>query len=186
MNQTKYNPKEVQHSPMAPGQIIDISHLISSIGSAFTYPLTRKGMGVSAMNWLGPVAFFAMLAIAEMYRCGAILAYSGLWIAACFVQLFLRDRRQHSKYRGWPLTATLFRLRNEASGRVLEAILVFVVGVVLGTMEIHIGGFFMGAALCLFVREGIERAVEQKRIREMWDRAIEQQQMSNGFYDQGF
>jgi len=176
MPETKYRGQEVPHEWMSMPQTLDIVNVATAIYASCFYSLIGYGMGVSVLNWTGPLAFLGMLATAQFGRCLLMYAYLAAWFVACIVQLFLRDRTQHSMYRGYPILCKLLPI-TEPQAHVLEALVIGGLGIALQDTDAHISTFFMAGGVSLLIRECLDRAKQRQLQQQRQDALIEQQQM---------
>jgi hypothetical protein len=168
-------PQEVQKTGPDLAGITDILHVIASVHLTCFTPLLVTGMGCRALSVTGPCALIWMLAYAQFTYCGPLILYLGPWLLACFVQsVFLRDRRQHSRYTGYPLLCRF--VSNEGTARTLGALLLGGVGLGLLSVNEPLGHFVMGGGVAGVIKEAIEATWRQKMALDMHDAGLEAQQ----------
>jgi hypothetical protein len=171
--------KQGESKPMSMAQTTDIAYVGSCIVMAMFQPLLHIRMGKRALSWYGPVALLAMIGIAEFCRCGLILAYAFVWLIACFIQMFLRDKSRHSKDIGDPLLCCLTRSWN--SGVMLEACVLMGLGFVFPAVDMHFAGLLWMGGLGIAIRQAIEQTARREEIRLATDAAIEARNRGEAF-----
>ncbi len=120
-------------------------------------PFLRRGMGRRGIDRAGVFALVIIVFYAGHTRSAEMTAYFWGWLGAVVLQRLMCDRRQHSQYQGWPVF-TGWLVGNELHARLIEAVLVFIVGICLFSWSEAVGRFVAWGGVALVIKFVIEAA----------------------------
>lgn len=145
----------------------------------------RCGFGTAVPGLSGVLAVVMMLLAVAQTNDIRMLWFFYAWIIALICQrlwtgiLFLRGRREHSEYSGWPWLAMLFpTVRNETQAKNIEPVFCLLLGLLLGGFSPSVGGYVMFGVISLTVVRALQLAAVRRQVTAMRDLEIEQRAMS--------
>lgn len=117
-----------------------------------------------------------------------LLQFLPVYLGACAMHALRRlsrrskTRQIHSYYGGRPLLLRLLRRQNEVLvKRILEPVVVVLVGFAIAGMNLPLGMYITVAGICLFSLENIKALWEAQQVLDLNDAVIDQQQRAEWF-----
>ncbi len=147
----------------------------------------RRGFGAEALGLNGIVAAVIILGYAGFTHSPEVITFFWVWLGFVAYQrmygfsLRRQGRVLHSRYAGWPEVGMRFAKSEKAARQVVESIVCVVAGAALWLFSEPLGQFIMLAPIGLFVSQGIEAQVINKRLTALRDCEIEQRHLSDLF-----
>lgn len=175
--------QELSRGPRSRDDVLGFSLFLLDVVATCVTPFLRIGFGTDALG-VGIWSLVFMIAMGTVTP--FILVHIAAWFAALVVQRLVtlwrwnRGHRGHSRDKGYPWLAMRvpFVESEETAMGLIEPMIVFVAGVLIASAYSEsLGGFEMFAALCLFVRQAVERDLWARRLQQIRDAEIEQRWM---------
>lgn len=171
-----------------PKETFNAAYAIASIYSTCVLPFLRTGMGSHALGFNAFFAGVGMVFAGGLLGAPEMLNFVGVWLAAVVVQrvsgAWGRARRRepvHSRYLGDPVLARLPGVTPHAARGVLEPVVTFAAALAVAPASGPTGGFLMGAAAALFVKNLVDVEADRARVRRLRDAHLEQVYVSRRF-----
>ncbi|WP_422929665.1 hypothetical protein [Singulisphaera sp. PoT] len=160
----------------------DALYTLMAVHAICILPFMRRGVGVRAYAFGGPIGLVAMFCFAGFAKCTDMLAYMAAWLFAVIFQRTRSDRSVHSLYQGDPaLVMRFLRVRDRRMAFLVEPFLVLWVGLTLRHASEPLGLFVACGFISLVFVHLSDLAAMSRRVRRMHDAAIEQEAMAERF-----
>ena len=148
--------KAVWNTP--PQDMATIFYKLATVVNGCFTPIIRSGFGTHAFAWYVG-SLILMIFYGGAAHCPEMQIYIGVWFMFVIMRRLKPDKRQHSRYQGYPWLMHLIPfVRNEYQARLIEPWVVFFGGVFLIGESPGMAQFFILGAISLFMVLGMETA----------------------------
>jgi hypothetical protein len=143
-------------------------------------PFLRCNLGTNAIGVRGIVAFIVMWAYAALAPCPELVPFFGVWLVVVIIQrlrtaqLVRRGVVMHSRYAGDPLVMKFLPFIGVGTAKLLEVMICFAAGLVLGAYWPPLGGFVLIGAVAMVIMFSIDDQIIRNRQQAMRDAELEQ------------
>lgn len=157
----------------------DILVRIAGCAAMIVIPFTRRRCGAEVFRFRALVACFGMLIYAERQQSPEVMLYFWAWLLALAIQRFQTlllcraGNMPHSRDEGDSIFGRLPFVKTYRQARAMEAILVFIIGVIFQAVSEPLGSMIQFAAGGLLFLEVIDRMLIFKHREMLNDAAIE-------------
>ena len=147
--------------------------LMRGYQTCFT-PFLRYKMGTEALGINGVVAFAIQVIYVQATQDVMMLRGLGFWCLLVVLQRIDADKSAHSMFEGNMFLTRLFRcIRSEGWGRVIEACLMVLWGLMLMHDSTAFGKFWVGGGIVMLMMYRVDAFAVSRRLRQMQDQEIE-------------
>jgi hypothetical protein len=144
---------------------------------------TRTGMGVRGGERLNAAAAAMILVYGCMTNSPVmLLVYFPAWLLMVVRQRLFPDRRQHSRYQGWPWLVG-WLVKDEYQARCVEAALLLLFGSLLFDVSPAAGLFLLCGSVSLTAKYVVEHVLHERRVRAWNDWQAEAEEWQDAMYE---
>jgi hypothetical protein len=160
-----------------PQDMVNILYVLTTIYNGCLTPVIRSGFGARAFAWY-PASLILMIFYGGAAHCPEMQIYIGVWFMFIVMRRLTPNKRQHSRYQGYPWLCRLIPfVRNEYQARLLEPWVVFFGGIFLLDVSPGMAQFLIFGCISLFLTLLAEVSALSARKRAMEDARKEAKQM---------
>jgi len=177
------NQQQPESGWVKPRDAFSLLLIFANVHAACLHPFLRRGCGVDVPGIFGVGGLLLMGVYAESTRSYGMVRYIGVWLVALIVMRIRSDRRQHSRYLGYPaLVARLPPVRwardREASAKAIEPVFCVLAGAFISQWSEPVGSFVAAGVVSLAVIEGIQRMLARREGIEINNATVRMEHMA--------
>jgi hypothetical protein len=172
-----------------PSMLIDMRtsfnllNFVADVHTAAIRPFTRSGMGTRGLGAAGIWAGGLLLVYAGAANAPEMLRYAWVWLALVVYRRLTADRRQHSQFQGivWMFD---WLFTDEMKARLLEVVVVWIVGSYLCRFSEPLGQFVAWGALSFAFKYAVHAATRARQSEAAHNARVEMETMQRRFEEE--